>query len=150
MALTNNDEPIPEILIFDYNNDYKIIETIKNAYSGYISCFIRINRNGFASSSVDLIKNWTCNGFTCLKTLNENQKILCLAYVDKYELLLSGGADRTMNVFDMTNYDCVKKIDGHSAAVNCLLALPGGYFASGSDENTLKVWDLNGFRCVNT
>jgi WD40 repeat protein len=84
-----------------------------------------------------------------LKTLNGSQRILCLAYVDKYDLLLSGDVGNTIYVFDVTNYDCVKKIEAHSAAVNCLLPLPGGYFASGSDDNTIKIWNLNDFKCVN-
>jgi hypothetical protein len=56
MALTNNGTLRSEILIFDYNNDYKIIETIKDAHSDHIRCFINLNRNSFASSSENLIK----------------------------------------------------------------------------------------------
>jgi WD40 repeat protein len=149
MALTNNGTLRSEILIFDYNNDYKIIETIKNAHSDQIFCFINLNRNSFASSSDNLIKIWNCDDFTCLKTLNGEKRILCLAFVDRYNLLLSGDVGKTISVFDMTNYDCIKKIRAHSARVKCLLSLPGGYFVSGSDDNTIKIWDLNGFRCVN-
>jgi WD40 repeat protein len=149
MALTNNGEPNPEILIFDYNKDYKVIETITNAHSDQFFCFINLNRDSFASSSDNLIKIWMCDGFACLKTLNGNKRILCLAFVDRYNLLLSGDVGKTISVFDMTNYDCVKKVRAHSARVKCLLSLPGGYFASGSDDNTIKIWDLNGFRSVN-
>jgi WD40 repeat protein len=63
--------------------------------------------------------------------------------------LLSGGVSGVVDVFGVTNYDSVKKIEAHSAAVNCLLPLPGGYFACGSDDNAIKIWNLNGFKCVN-
>jgi WD40 repeat protein len=58
------------------------------------------------------------------------------------DLLLSGGVGGVVDVFDVTNYDSVKKIEAHSAAVNCLLPLPGGYFASGSDDNEIKNMEL--------
>jgi WD40 repeat protein len=74
-----------------------------------------------------------------MKTLNGNQRILCLVFVDKYNLLLSGGLGKIINIFDINNYDWVNKIEAHSAAVKCLKPLLGGYFASGSEDNTIKI-----------
>ena len=40
------------------------------------------------------------------------------------------------------------QLHGHSNRVTALVALPGGLFASGSDDTTVRVWDLASLTCV--
>ena len=39
---------------------------------------------------------------------------------------------------------------GHSSDINCLLLIPNNRLVSGSNDWTLKVWDLGDFICLNT
>ena len=43
---------------------------------------------------------------------------------------------------------CLKVFVGHSRAVQCVTALPHGRALSGSDDNTLRLWDLASGRCL--
>ena len=36
--------------------------------------------------------------------------------------------------------NCLLTLEGHANVVNCLAVLPGGVLASGSDDNTIKLW----------
>jgi WD40 repeat protein len=140
-----------EIVILDCDNDYSVINKINNAHSHYISCLVNISNNRFASSSYDSsIKIWSVESFTCSTVLVENEDYIdCLAFVDKFDLLISGGWDKRIMVYDMTDYKCVKVIQAHDDRITCLLPLPGGFFASGSNDKTIKIWNFSDFKCVN-
>jgi WD40 repeat protein len=84
-----------------------------------------------------------------LAHLGGHQKsVLSLLFIEKYNLLLSGSADKAIKVWDTRSYDCVATIeDAHGGEVKCLVWLPCGYFASSS--GVIKVWDLIRFECIN-
>jgi len=41
-------------------------------------------------------------------------------------------------------------LSGHTGWVNALLVLPNGLLASGSDDSTIKLWDVDRQACVST
>ena len=43
---------------------------------------------------------------------------------------------------------CVLTLQGHTSSVPCLVVLPGGVLASGSDDKTVRLWQ--GGECVGT
>ena len=43
-----------------------------------------------------------------------------------------------------------KNLSGHSKSVFSLTVLPNGLLASGSDDNTIKIWDTDKGICVKT
>ena len=54
-----------------------------------------------------------------------------------------------------SRYRCVATLSGHlqlrgNERVNCVAALPDGRVVSGSDDRTLKVWDVSSERCLHT
>jgi WD40 repeat protein len=111
------------------------------------SSMINLEKGKFATSTYTLIKVWDVeNNFKCFKSFTAHDDfITCLIFANG--LLISGSQDKTIKVW--LDYICVKVIDAHEDFVNSLLFLPGRYFASGSDDKKIKIWDLKDFACVN-
>jgi len=67
----------------------------------------------------------------------------------KCRLALSGSADTTLRLWDLSRGCCVARLQGHSAAVLCVVANWPAYNAlSGSADQSLRLWDLEQMRCV--
>ena len=58
--------------------------------------------------------------------------------------LASGGADKTVKLWDLPAQLFVKKMEGHKGDVHSVIITPGGSDAiiSGSADNTVKIWSL--------
>lgn len=72
-------------------------------------------------------------------------------------LMITGGIDQTIRVWEYLKADpdstpkwiCSKTLTGHSDWINKLL-LVGDKIISASDDNTIRVWDLNTGNCLKT
>eukprot|EP01041_Mallomonas_annulata_P009082 gene9082-18819_t len=66
-------------------------------------------------------------------------------------LVLSGGFDAVVNMYDATQLVCVKTMRGHTAAITSLECnRPGNLVISASRDGTVKFWDLLSGLCVNS
>ncbi|KAK2734590.1 hypothetical protein FQN57_001637 [Myotisia sp. PD_48] len=65
------------------------------------------------------------------------------------DLLVSGGCDRDVRVWDMAKGDCIHKLRGHTSTVRCLKMSNKTTAISGSRDTTLRVWDLLTGVCKN-
>lgn len=82
------------------------------------------------------------------------------------QTLVSGGRDTTLKVWDLQaigKYNSfsptsrvigdglIYTLTGHSESINCVAMTPNGQLlASGSEDNTIKLWDLNTEECLAT
>lgn len=85
--------------------------------------------------------------------------------------VVSGSRDSTLKVWDASSGKCLRTLSGHTdwarrrrpfeprvdysstprgAQVRCVAALPNGHVVSGSDNRTLKVWDVSSGDCLRT
>ena len=52
------------------------------------------------------------------------------------------------NVVLMLQGKCFKTLQGHTDAITCLLLLPAGQLASGSQDTTIRIWDYKMNVCL--
>ncbi len=63
--------------------------------------------------------------------------------------LVSGSADKTLRIWDLSNHKCVGVLDGHSGWVRAC-QISGYNVLSGSGDCTVKLWDISKLESVNS
>lgn len=71
------------------------------------------------------------------------------AMVPWEDILVSGGCDRDVRVWDMTTGACLHTLRGHTSTVRCLKMSDSNTAISGSRDTTLRVWDIRQGVCRN-
>ncbi|KAK4940954.1 hypothetical protein LTR10_018998 [Elasticomyces elasticus] len=88
-------------------------------------------------------------------TMGEHQKTLkghvmgVWAMVPWDDILVSGGCDRDVRVWDMSNGKSIHTLRGHTSTVRCLKMSDANTAISGSRDTTLRIWDLTTGMCKN-
>ncbi|KAI0194403.1 WD40-repeat-containing domain protein [Xylaria flabelliformis] len=85
---------------------------------------------------------------TALRTL-QGHVMGVWAMVPWEDILVSGGCDRDVRVWDMTNGACLHTLRGHTSTVRCLKMSDANTAISGSRDTTLRVWDIRKGICRN-
>ncbi len=55
---------------------------------------------------------------------------------------------RKIQIWDLTKYECVRVLEGHTGLVRCLSQLNTGELVSGSDDKQIKIWCLKSGVCL--
>jgi F-box and WD-40 domain protein CDC4 len=71
------------------------------------------------------------------------------AMVPWEDLLVSGGCDRDVRVWNMATGQCLHTLRGHTSTVRCLKMSDAKTAISGSRDTTLRVWDIEKGVCKN-
>lgn len=88
-------------------------------------------------------------------TIGEHQKTLkghvmgVWAMVPWDDILVSGGCDRDVRVWNMATGKSIHTLRGHTSTVRCLKMSDAKTAISGSRDTTLRVWDLETGVCKN-
>ena len=89
---------------------------------------------------------------SALKTVIAHQKEVCCldACADK-QLLVSGSLDKSAKVFNLQTLEQVAVVSGHRRGVSAVKISPfERIMATGCQDSTIKLWELNGFTCFKT
>ncbi|KAK0622976.1 WD40-repeat-containing domain protein [Immersiella caudata] len=65
------------------------------------------------------------------------------------DILVSGGCDRDVRVWDLTTGNCLYTLRGHTSTVRCLKMSDANTAISGSRDTTLRIWDIRTGHCKN-
>jgi WD40 repeat protein len=71
-----------------------------------------------------------------------------LVALDKNLLATSSLISVDISVWNVTSEEIIFNLVGHTNLVSTLITLPNGFLASGSDDNTIKIWDSYTFSLV--
>ena len=55
---------------------------------------------------------------------------------------MSGSKDGRIKIWNVEEGKCLKTLEGHTSAVYCIEVLDNGEIVSGSDDKTIRIWNL--------
>jgi WD40 repeat protein len=105
----SKDETINVLSLFEE----KLIETL-TGHSSYVSSFLSINDQTFASGSNGEIKIWSIKDETiieCIRTLNAHEKSyynICLYHLGNDYMVSRTNDDREFKIWDVKNFKCLR------------------------------------------
>ena len=127
---------------------------------------IRLNATCLAVSNKYIISNlnnkikiWDLSTFEFTILEGHTEKVNCVAVsgiintTDEFgniiskQYIISGSSDNTIKIWDLSTFELVASLEGHTDNVNCV-AVSNKYIISGSYDNTIKIWDLFTFKLV--
>lgn len=119
-----------------------------------IVSLIELSSGQLASGSYDnTIRIWNKNTLKEEEIINENGKIFTLLEFEKNKLLC-GTSDNCINLWEINLTSKVKNLSysftGHTLWVNSLVKCSPDYFASGSNDSKIKIWDYYNKKCIGT
>jgi WD40 repeat protein len=121
------------------------------------SCQLTQNAQYLITCSLDeSIKVWQLESGECVKTIKESFCVFSILLIDKDEKLISGLENGHIKIWnfglDFNSVDVQHPhiMFGHVQIVRALQLLYKGFLLSGSDDRSIKLWDLDACVCVRT
>ena len=133
----------PSTSMLNINNPNFICVKTVTGHSNTICCLIELFSGNIATGSYDQsIKIWDINTFEPVKEIKTTGKILCLLEFEPFDLLC--GTDN--NVIELYNINeqtptPKKEYKQHLLWVNCITKCDNEYFASGSNDSDIIIWN---------
>jgi WD40 repeat protein len=96
---------------------------------------------------------WDLNGNIMVKSITNahSDSVLCLEVIENEKLLISGGKDKMIKIWDLLTHNCLRTLTGHKSWVWCLkLLLNSNHLASGSTDTCVKLWGISSGDCLFT
>ena len=122
------------------------------AHDNKIVSLIELYNGSIVSGSIDgIIKIWDINSQQCLRTLHETGKVICMLEFEPGKLL-TGTDENEIHLWDINNpqKNFLYSFKGHLLWINCLVKCDKNYFASGSNDSDIKIWNWQTKQCINT
>ncbi|PPS04830.1 hypothetical protein GOBAR_AA15840 [Gossypium barbadense] len=92
-----------------------------------------------------------CHGYVPITAKGHKESVYALAMNDNGTLLVSGGTEKVLRVWDPRTGSKTMKLRGHIDNTRALLLdSTGRYCLSGSSDSMIRLWDLGQQRCVHS
>jgi WD40 repeat protein/serine/threonine protein kinase len=107
--------------------------------------------NQWAGLYVRLARKALVGGWEGATLAGHDEAVTALAVGRDGRYFLSGGADRTLKLWETATGQCLRTFEGHAGVVTSAAFGAGGRHAlSGNTDETLKLWDLATGQCIQT
>ena len=150
------------IKVWDIKNKKENALINIKGHKGTIYAICELEMDKIISGSDDMtIKIWKYdlnnkkNPYQCLLDLRDpnDSKIKSLVYLNRSNTILTGNEDNYIKLYSLSKktQSVTNILDGHNCTVWCLLPFyEDTMLASGSSDNSIKIWDLINWRCIYT
>lgn len=144
------------IRIYNYNTMEKTKTFV--AHDDYLRCIaVHDQLPIMLTSSDDMrIKAWDWSrNWACTMIFEGHQHyVMSVCFNPKDAMTFaSASLDMSIKVWNLSSPEPNYSLIGHEDAINCVEYYPGGdkpYLVSGSDDNTVKIWDYQTRACIQT
>jgi WD40 repeat protein len=112
------------------------------AHDGEVNCLLNLDNNMFASGSADFTINlWKLgvNGKYIFNKIFIGFEFYSILNFNSQDFILAG--DNRITIFDKVAMVKKKTIKCPDGKITCLVLFAYGYFASGSADGTIKIWN---------
>ena len=108
------------------------------------------NKNLCSGSADSTIRIWDLNERNCILTLSEKSggDVKCIMELDN-DVLVTGWKEHN-NIILWKDGLKFKTLEGHVNSVRTFCQINKKYFASGSFDHTIKIWDIDSWECIQT
>ena len=134
-------------LLEEFRNPKMILENIKSSIKKQESIIdqIKANINNF-KLKVDQTKTF----YFKPNLSNDNKTFGKLNLNEIGSKLISCSNDKTIKIWDLETFECLKTLNGHSDRVKKIEKLPNNQILSCSSDHTIKLWDIDLGLCLKT
>ena len=132
-------------------------------HTDWIGSLCMSQRYALSGGGDRTLRLWDLASGRCLRTLEGHTDwVLCVHLSSDGRYALSGGGmggsdrnprtgDKSVRIWDVASGRCLRKLEGHTAAVYSVCFSPDARFAiSGGWDRTLRVWEVASGRCLRT
>ena len=118
--------------------------TLQGHEDGVFSIAISPDGETLASASADrTIRIWTlADGKELKKIQGHKNWVISVSFAENGQILATGGYDKLIKIWDLDSGRELRSYPGHESAVWSLVFTSDGDLASGSQDGTVKIWDL--------
>ncbi|KAL9267413.1 WD repeat-containing protein [Drosera capensis] len=128
-----------------------VADDCSNGVNGTASSLSVTSMRTISSSNGIAVHPSQPQGYAPIAAKGHKGSVYALAMNDSGNLLVSGGIEKVVRVWDVRTGSKTMKLRGHTENVRALLLDPTGRFClSGSSDSMIRLWDLGQQRCIHS
>ncbi|XP_044482819.1 WD repeat-containing protein 48-like isoform X1 [Mangifera indica] len=126
-------------------------EDCSNGVNGFGNSLPITSLRTISSSNSISVHTSQSHGYVPVAAKGHKESVYALAMNDSGTLLVSGGTEKVVRVWDPRTGSKTMKLRGHTDNIRALLLDSTGRFClSGSSDSMIRLWDLGQQRCVHS